>query len=442
MSRARTARALCVGALLTSAATARALAPEDFARGLELTIVRPGVIQALTLPAEVLSALLDRSYGDVCVFDAQGKPLAQALAFPVERPELVTLPLPFFPLEARARDATGGVAVTVERNDEGAITRAFSEPLMADSTRVIGYLIDRGPEAREALEALTLGVDATDAFTVQVRVESSSDLDRFAPLAMATIARLEHEGRTLKRDLVELPPTSARYLRLSFRKPPAGLALREVIAQVRRPAALPARHVLALAGEPVADGDAQIFQFTMSGTYAPDRYRVLLPEGTTLIEATLESSEAPSGPYAALDRGIFRRDQSAVRELPRTHDAYFRIRVAPKGGGIRGGHPILQLGYLAPRMLFHDEGVAPYLLAYGSARARCTHFDEAELASITTEPIPRDDTVKGGRTRVLGGELVRTRDTGPGLRTYVLWSVLVSAVAVLGLLARRLVRSL
>ena len=443
MSTARVVLALCVAAAVSgTSAGVRALGPEEFARGLELEVTRPGAIQALTLPAEVLSALTDRSYGDLCVFDAHGKPLAQALAFPVERPELITLPLPFFPLETRARDATGGVAVSVERNVEGAITRAFSEPVMADSTRVVGYLIDRGPQTRDPLEALTLGVDAAEAFTVQARVESSEDLNVFAPLGMATIARLEHEGHTLKRDVIELPPTSVRYLRLSFRKPPAGLVLREVIAQVRRPVALPARHVLALPGEPVKDGEGQVFRFTMSGTYAPDRYRVILPEGTTLIEASLESSEAPGGPYAALDRGIFRRDESSVRELPRTHDGYFQIRVAPKGGGIRSGHPILQLGYLAPRMLFHNEGITPYLLAYGSVQARYTHFDEAELASITTEPIPSEDTVKAGRKRVLAGESARTRDTGPNLQTYVLWSVLVTAVLVLGLLARKLVRGL
>jgi len=426
----------------TPCVRAHALGPEEFARGLDLEVRGAGAIQALTLPAEVLSALVDRDYGDVCVFDAQGKPLAQALAFPVERPEVVSTPLPFFPLEIRGRDVPFGAAVVVERNEQGAITRALSAPARSDSTRVVGYLIDRGPQGRSPVEALTLGVDAPHAFTVQVQVESSDDLNDFTPIGTATFARLEHEGHTPARNAIELPPTSTRYLRLSFRKSPTGLTLREVIAEVRRPVALPARHVIALPGELVNDADAQVFQYTMTGTYAPDRYRVLLPAGTTLIEASLESAETSTGPYAALDRGIFRGEESSVRELPRTHGRYFRLRVAAQDGGVRGGLPTLQLGYLAPRLLFHSEGIEPYLLAYGSVRARCTQFDEAELASITPEPIPTEDTVRTGRKRVLGGEAMRSEESGPATKSYVLWSVVVIAVLVLAALGRKRVRSL
>ncbi|MET0341364.1 MAG: DUF3999 family protein [Polyangiales bacterium] len=421
-------------------ARVHALAPEELVRGVVVEIEKPGAIQAYTLPADVLRILVDPDFGDLCAFDADGKQLAQAVAIPEEKAELADVTLPFFPLEARARDAAG-VSVSVERSADGVITRAFSAPLYADQKRVVGYLLDTGADDA-ALEALTLGIDAAEPYTVEVRVEASDDLTSFRPVATTTLARLEHEGRTLKRDVVTFPAVRSPYLRIGFAKAPESLVLREVTARVQRAAALRARHVIELPALPIEDADADVFQYRLSGAFTPDRYRVLLPASTSLIDATLESAARPEGPFSALDHGIFRPDDGVVRDLPRTDDRVFRLRVARKGGGLHGGRPVLQLGYLAPRLLFHAEGRAPYLIAYGSARARCKQFNRAELTSITSDPVPEDDTVRIAQRRELGGEAVLREERALPVRTYVLWGVLLVAVALLGLLARKLLRAL
>ncbi len=456
--------------LLATCAAARAgaepLRPESFAFGLELTSDHPGPVQAFTLPEELLRALTDRELGDLCLFDAQGRQVAQAIA-PDQEParELVERPIPYFPLETRERGATGGVAVSVERDRNGAITHAFSQPALETRTRVAGYLLDLGDES-SPIEALSLAFAGEDAFTVRAQVEASDDLAHFAPLASGTLARLAHDGRTLRQERIALTPTTARYLRLTFHDAPETLALTAVSASVVRAPAPRARRYLRIAPRALpgvearagarersdvearagarerSDDDEQLFLYELRGAFQPDRYRLALPAQTALVEAALESGQGQEGPFYELDRGLFKAGTEHERELPATRDKFFRLRVMPKGGGVHGGAPSLELGYIAPRLFFGGQS-GSYLLAYASARARCRGFDPRQLESLGPGELPRADTVHMVRTRTLGGTLALAPPAPPRqLRVYFLWAILIAAVLVLALIARRLVRQL
>jgi hypothetical protein len=425
-------------------ARAQTVAPSDFASGLELSIERASKLHALTIPQEVLSALVDRDFGDLCMFDSKGRQLAHSVSTPRLEEATVELPIAYYPLEQHERADTGAVEVSVQRDGQGAITRAFSQRVLQEQARVVAYLLDRGADARP-IEGLTLALSAARSFTVQVELESSEDLERFRPLKRGTVASLEHQGKSLRKDLLAVPRTSDRYLRLRFIDPPDSLALEAVSALTLQATGPRERAWLALDGQAEPPEDGQLFAYAMAGAFMPDRYRLALPAGTKLIEATLEGAQLPGGPYHQLDHALFREEAGAPQErtLPGTRDAFFRLRVSEKGGGVHGGAPVLQLGYVPPRVLFEAEGSAPLLLAYGSARARCRKFDEVELKSAADGELLRVDTVRVLRKKTLAGARARKLEPAPRpTRVYVLWAILVLGVGVLALIARKLTRSL
>ena len=433
----RAALLLAVAASGTVALPCRAApaTPEQFAFGLELGDGAAGPLQAFTLPETVLATLVDPELADLCMFDAQRRQVAHAITRPREADgEVAEIAVPHFPLETREHGATGGIEVSVERDDRGAIKRAFSRPTTATNTRLTGYLLERS-EGEPPIEALTLSLASERAFTVTVEVEASEDLATFRPLTTAALARLEHDGRTLRRNVIALPPTRAHYLRLTFRDAPDELALTAVSARVTRPVPARARRVLELAPKSRPAGEEQLFVYELRGAFRPDRYSLVLPASTMLVEAELEAGPGADGPFHELDRALFRRAANTERELPVTRDTFFRLRVAKKGGGMHEGAPTLRLGYLAPRLLFSAATAGPYLLAYGSARARCEQFEEAALTSLSRGVPPSEDTVRTLRARL-------TPEPPRDLRVYVLWAVLLAAVAVLAWIARRLLRQL
>lgn len=436
--------ALTIAALDAAPSAAQRVTPNDFAAALELASEHAQPVHVFTLEERVLRALVDRGLGDLCVFDEQGEQLAHSVSAADEgssRPSEIAVSA-YFPLETASAVQRGDVEVSVERDTNGAITRAYSRPVIAAETRVSGYLVDLSALVPAwSVEAVTLPLRAAHAFTSHVVLESSEDLASFEPLTTSTLAWLEHNGRSLRKEIVKFPRTRARYLRLTFLDPPKGLALEGLSVRVRPVTAPPKRRFIELDGSRLPDASAQLFLYPLEGAIRPDRYDVRLPAKTTLIEAQLESAPRPEGPFRVIDRAVFRREGRNERAIAPGDDTFFRLRVGGAGGGVHSGSPTLRLGYRPPRLLFAHETDGPYLLAYGSGRARCQQFDKSALEKLAGGALPTRDSVHVVDTRTLAGEQARARPEPPrSSRVFVLWAVLLVAVGVLGWVARKLLR--
>ena len=444
MSRAMLCGTLLAWLLASGAAHADKVAPSQFAFGLELATSEPARVHALELPERVLAGLTDVQLGDLCVFAANGRQLPHgfvresAAGSAVSELDVHT----FFPLETVSHEQTGDVEVTVQRDPGGAITRAYSRRLTAASARVDGYLVDLGELAPAwSFEGLSLSLRTERAFTVRAIVESSDDLTRFRALASGSLMNLERDGASLRRERVEFPPTRAPYLRVTLVDAPEGATLERLRVRVRPLTRPSPRKWRTVRGEELEAESGQLFAFALRGAFRPDRYDVALPETTALIEAALESGPSAEGPFRELDRALFRHGTANERALPRTSDRFFRLRVAPQGGGVHGGQPALRLGYVPPRLVYAGDDGGPHLLAYGSGGARCEQFDEAALRTLAGGALPPRDTVRVSGTRTLGGEAALARPAPRrSTRVYVLWSVLIAAVAALSLVARALLK--
>jgi hypothetical protein len=444
--------------LVAAPCRAETFVGSDFAYGVELSPLQKQGVHGFSLPEQVLRTLTDRELSDLCVFDAEGVRRPHAIHVPHDAlTALVDEEVPYFPLEAPSERTTDGVEVRVERDPGGNITRAFSRSIVERDARLTGYLVDTHALS-DPIMGLTLTIRSTHDYTLELQIDASDDLRSFRPDNTATLAHLEHDGRTLDRDYVELSgEVHAQFLRLSFPRSASGdLRIEKVQARVLRPTQPSARRFVELSRRTLASGEqvtrqdpsraGQSFEYTIAGVFTFDRYSVVLPGTTPLIEASLLSAPSPQGPFRELDRGLFREADRASRErnLTPTEHNYFELRVSDKGGGVREGEPKLRMGYLAPQLLFASNDSTTYLLAYGSATARCRRFAEDELNEGEPTPVevPLSDSVQALRTRTLGGPAaLKKPEPARPWRVYVLWGVLLVAVTALAVAARKLVKS-
>jgi hypothetical protein len=445
------------GSLLAAPCRAETVIGSDFAYGIELSPLQKQAVHGFALPEQVLRALTDRELGDLCVFDAEGVRRPHAIHVPREaRTALVDEEVPFFPLEAAGERTTDGVEVRVERDPGGNITRAFSKSIVERDAHLTGYLVDTHA-LQDPLMGLTLTIRSSHDYTLELQIDAGDDLTSFRPDNTATLAHLEHEGRTLDRDYVELSgEVHAKFLRLSFpRSASSDLRIEKVQARVLRPTQASARRFVELTRRSLAPGEqvtrqdpsraGQSFEYTVAGVFTFDRYRVALPRSTPLVEASLLSAPSASGPFRELDRGLFRESDGAASErtLAPTEHNFFELRISDKGGGVREGEPKVAVGYLPPQLLFAGNDSATYLLAYGSATARCRRFAESELsAGDPAQEVSLSDSVRPVHTKTLGGVSALDKPAPPRpWRVYVLWGVLLVAVGALAVAARKLVKN-
>ncbi|MET0287876.1 MAG: DUF3999 family protein [Polyangiales bacterium] len=426
---------LALLSMLVSSTALATPAREEFAYGVELAPLSTQPFHRYPLPDSVLRMLVTRELTDLCVFDADGAPRAHAVVWP-DAPVAAASEqaVPVFPLEI-SRD-TEGVEVKIERDLAGQILRTLSQPL--PDAKVRAYLLDAHALAGP-LHGLTLSLaNVPENVMLDVRLEASQDLVSFAPLTRATLAQLTHAGASLTRNFIELPATSPAYLRISFDS--SAITLEKVSARIQ-PAApsLPQQSIEldAMPGESDATAK-QEFRFLVPYGLRATRYSVLLPSGTQLVQGGLFGADAEDAPLLALDRQLYRTPASTY-PLVESRVRVLELRVDDAGGGVRAGAPRLRVDYLAPSVLFAGDGKPPFTLAYGSARARCT-----PLAGDTLNvEAPATASVRAVRTRPLGSSKLLTQHEDPGasLRVYGLWAALLVAVGVLGVIARRLLRS-
>jgi Protein of unknown function (DUF3999) len=137
--------------------------------------------------------------------------------------------------------------------------------------------------------------------------------------------------------------------------------------------------------------------------------------------------------------------ESAPLQLAVNRDRYWRIEIVEGDAAAIGENPQLHLQWLADELMFVARGEAPFQLAAGSANvapgsvsldALLAGFDPSQRESLTANAFI-------GERRALGGKaaLIARKPPLPWQR-YLLWALLIAAVALLARMALGLLRQL
>jgi hypothetical protein len=371
----RTFAASCLAAV---ALTAYAEAPGDYAYRLPLTTAGDAAFFRVELPAQVYQGVVRPDLGDVRVFNAEGAPVAFAfMPRPAAaREAAASVALPLFPLRVEiGRRDLGDIAITLKRDAAGTtVDLATRDGKGVPSERLAGYLIDAS-DLKRPLSALTLPLPAGANMTTQVRVEASDDLAAWRNVVAAPLVELEFGGRRLTRDRIELPSTSAKYLRLMFEARAPTPELTSVRGEFADRAVEAPRQWREVAG--VADTErANAYTFDLGGTFPVDRLTLALTEQNTVAPAQVFVRAATKDQWRLIASPVFYRLRQEGGEATNPPVSilgggyrYWQIVVDPKAGAIGAKAPQLSAGYYPGTIVFAARGEGPFELAYGSARA-------------------------------------------------------------------------
>lgn len=329
--------------------------------------------------------------------------------------------------------------------------------------RIVGYLVDLNALDR-ALRAVEFDWQmAPDGFAGKLRVDASDDLARWRTLvADAPLVSVEVAGQRLQQKRVELPQQKTRYLRLSWvsqsagQSPPELASARGELAEKTVDAPREWAQVEAAKGEKPGE-----YVFDTRSHYPVDRVRFDLPEPNTVVQVELLARDKADQPWRAVARGVsyrLRQDGGEITSpelaVGAATDRYWLLRVDQRGGGLGGGAPRMQVGWVPHRLVFTARGAAPFQLAYGNREAKPAAYSiETMIPGYRDDAGPQIRAAKAGAQQTvsvrnaqalaqqeLGGEA--RRQDAIDWKRWSLWGALVLGVLILGAMAWRLARQL
>jgi len=444
----------------------------DYAYAWPLRVDGDSAAWQLELTPEVYAVLGHDDLRDLEVVNAAGESVALAPYRPpaanTAHDAIIDLPLFALPASAgqRADDAT--IQLQVERAADGKLRRLSADVGNAAPATRGDVLLDASA-VHDPLTALRLDWSGDASVSARFALAASDDLQHWHDLAGdATVLRLRQEGNVLERHEVALNGAHASYLRL--RRLDQGAALPDLKAGVRvvtaSTPALPARlwQAAILDGSDTryidkrpAPGDGThpiAFRYHLPAALPASALKLELADDNSVAAGSvLGTDRAGTNPvwsqratFVAFrlhqgDTSVGNDELARAQGSARTRDWRIELNTALERA------PALSVAYRPDRFVFLTQGAGPYRLVAGSARARRGDYPvDAALASLRARlgadwqpPL----TTLGARELLSGDSaLVAKPATTPvrNWKQWLLWAVLLAAVAVVSGLALSLLR--
>ncbi|MCD9008130.1 DUF3999 domain-containing protein [Luteimonas sp. XNQY3] len=450
MNRTLKCMAALTGGVLCSVAIA-AVGDDAFVAQWPLTLPASdaGAYQ-VELDDAVYATAVSPALCDLVVVNGDGRQVPALLqSAPPPAARRTTQTLAWFPLPATAARSGSDIAAISELDPDGRLRRIQWQPAPGDAPPA-ALLVDASA-SELPLQALVLDWgDADAAFERTMRVEGSGDLRDWQPLpAGGRLLDLRRgEARLVERRIVFDTPVRARYLRLT---PGAGAGTMPAIVSVtgESPAVTDAPVLQWRALEPAGAADADGgFVFRLDARL-PVTHVDLGLDGNATARWTLSVRGHDAAPWRTIasDWLVYRIGaEAAARTPPLALEVASRERQwrlvpdAPSAGAA----PVLRLGYRPERLVFVAEGAAPFSLRAGSGRSVRV---DAAVAPLLADLRARNGgrwapavATLGARAELAGAAALD--DTPPrDWGTWLLWSVLLLGVLLVGGFALRLLRA-
>jgi uncharacterized protein DUF3999 len=277
-------------------------------------------------------------------------------------------------------------------------------------------------------------------------VEGSDDLSSWGTLSdQAALANVLFDGHQLRRDRAELRTAKYKYLRVSWSESQKPLESLSVFAELAANAVSAQRSWQKFSGQ-ANSGKAGEYTYDLGGPFPLDRLRIELPEPNSVAQLQILSrakTDQNWRPSASVTAYRLRSGDAEVTnpdiELNAGGERYLLLRVDPKGGGIGAGVPVIQIGWITQKLVFAARGNGPFQLVYGSRTAKPVAYPiESLIPGYKTDAEFKARPASLGDPIILAGprSLRETID----YKQWTLWSILIAAVILLGLMAYRLSR--
>ena len=431
--------------------------PQDFAWGVELRLLGVNALYELELPPEVYRGSVHGDLSDMRVFNAAG----EVVPYVLHRSEMhnVTTELgrkvPFFPIMAAPKQLLDGLSLHVKRSSDGTIVDLNATNQPDKHSRLIAYVLDTATLKRIPHALIIDWTGNETDFVTTLMIEASDDLQHWKTLAQGTVARLHFQGHMLNRSRLELPEAAlSPYMRISWPlsdvPPPVHSIELETVEQRSEP--LLEQQWLHIKAETTQPARNEII-FDLGGFFPVEQLNIHLPQRNTFVHARLISGETIAGiTYPAWEGVLYdlhvngeNLQTPPIRLIPHNH-RYLLLKLDNDEAGIGDGMPELDIAWTPHKLAFLARGKGPFQLAWGSATIGAAQFAITALLDKLQGDQQHKlqvQQVNVGKVFVLGGEARLHSPPAPfPWRRWILWSILIFGVALLGWMSLYLYKQL
>ena len=426
---------------------------QNFAYGMPLNFAGDDAVYQATLPIDIYQHTVRGDLGDLRVFNAQGEIVPHMLRKPVSsstsQPTLSKLVI--FPLQGGVNSDLDQLSLRIKRNASGTLIDINSNAKPPTQSKLSGYLLDAS-SVKQTMQALELAWPiGTESVVGALHIESSDDLKNWHTIVQnAPVASLQFGGHSLLQKRIELPPTQAKYLRLSWPHDQKPILFTDISAE------LSGEHIdtplswYSVKASAVADKTGE-YRFDLGGHLPVHRMRIELPQTNTLVQAALLSKANISDAWQTVSNNLLYKLHSEGQNLSNpdininsNNNRYWLLRVEQSGGGLGEGLPEMNIGWQPQQLLFVTRGTAPFQLAYGSSEIKPAAYQMQSLLPNQKEGASfKIQAAKTGQQYALGGDARLLPAPLPHpWKKWILWAVLGMAVTALGWMAYRLIKQM
>jgi len=358
--------------------TAAAEGPGDYAYALPIEGVASEALYRVAIPRVVHEAAAFPDLRDLRVFNGAGDVVPYALrplANTGEQPAPVALP--FYALRGQRGARVDDLDLTLEKAPGGVSLKVKSRYTVGGQWGLLGYLVDAS-QLDEPLSGLAVDwVGASDGYSAAVRVDGSDDLKHWTPLGEdAQLLSLSRGGRRLERKTVAFRPQRPRYLRIAWHDPARAVELKTVLGVRGGRGAWPERVWKRVVATQDA-GKSGDYRIDVGGLFPLDRLALRLPQADVVAPLEILSRAATADEWTPVARTlVYRVSQNGVEVAnadvsftPNSH-RYWLLRANGTGGGFGLQSLVVRAGWIPREIVFAARGAAPFMLAYGNAKAK------------------------------------------------------------------------
>jgi hypothetical protein len=426
----------------------------DFAYGMELTMTGNNAIYGLPVPAQVYAGCTSPTLADLRIFNSHAivPHLVRVPRSLKKHPRPVSLPI--FPLKGTWLGNTAHSDLHIATNSLGTIINVRLGGTVDDSASVSAYIIDTSVMKQRAdwLELEWSG--QSEHFSTAVRLESSTDLNNWQPMIRsAALAELKFADHSLLRSQIPVPRGIApkTYLRLSWPAGREGVLLKTIKAGYNREDAARTRTVTTLTGQPAQDSRPNkiSYDYTMPGFFPVDQIHVRPAQSNSLAQVTVYSRSNQETDwqqrssllaYQLTVNGV--QLVSKLKNIKPISDRFWRLEMEKSDS--EDSAPLLELGWLPGQLIFLAQGEGPFTLVYGRSGLAAAHFQVDQLLR-SIDPLQEKNMVmpaRAGAQFELGKRGVLEPAADLPWRRWLLWTVLIGGVLLVGAMALRLFKEM
>jgi hypothetical protein len=402
-------------------------------------------LQRVALPLDVLLVLTRADFGDLAVFNAEGKPLPHSVLKtpPTEMP--MTRELPFHEFSRYRQQHSRTVTLREQNLEPGTVTeREMTETLPVRVERR-DYLIELAAgDEQIAFDRLQLEWRHQPATQLlELRVEAGSELDELR-LVDARKSLTDRESNDPGWRSIEGIPATAKYLRLRPLDSIDSFELLRVNGHYTE--SIPAPQLVDEATvESFADETGSYYRVELPAAVKPEAMRIVPAADHGVVVGDLYALWEGL-PDKRLVRANFRQHNIAGDEVRPSQPIGLpgrdlsEIRFSSKSA--LAAAPRVELLYPQYEVVFLGDSNPPYRLAWGNRDSPAPAFGLFELLDDDVDVHQRSRLVGLGDPQPAGGPARLEAPTSLPWLKWLLWVLLVAAVGVTGRMAIRLYREM